>query len=355
MTEDGASGATLIGSERPLQEAFDVALLDLDGVVYRGAQDVPHAADAVATAREVGMGTMFVTNNAARSPQTVARHLTDLAVPTGPEEVTTAAQAAAALVASEADAQTRVLAIGGDGLREALLAEGLTVVDSAREAPTVVVQGFAPTLGWSDLAEAVYAINGGATFIASNTDATLPTERGMAPGNGSLVAAVVHATGVRPRSTGKPQPEIFQQAAERSGARRPLVVGDRLNTDLAGALAAGFPGLHVLTGVDGINEVLRAAPCERPNFLARDLRGLAEAHPQPLRTGSMWTCRGAIALVRDGRVMLHRGEAELAFGDTRVSMDEFRAGAAAAWDASDASGTDTVLIQDERPVQLISD
>ncbi|SED90334.1 HAD-IIA family hydrolase [Ruania alba] len=347
--------ATLSGSDRSLQEAFDVALLDLDGVVYRGAHGVPHAAQAVDSAREGGMRTMFVTNNAARSPQTVARHLTDLAIPTGPEEVTTAAQAAAALVASEADADTRVLVIGGDGLREAVLAEGLDVVETAADAPTIVVQGFAPTLGWPDLAEAVYAISAGADFVASNIDATLPTERGMAPGNGSLVAAVVHATGVQPRSTGKPQPEIFHQAAERSGARQPLVVGDRLNTDLAGARAAGYPGLHVLTGVDGIDEVLRARPGERPEFLARDLRGLAESHPQPFRDGELWRCRDASVSIREGQVVLHRDGAELLLGETSVRMDEFRAAAAAAWDASDTAGVDTVLSTPDQPAQLASD
>ncbi|UFU04292.1 HAD-IIA family hydrolase [Ruania suaedae] len=334
---------TLLGCERPLQEEYDVALLDLDGVVYRGAHGVEHAPEAIAAARAAGMRSMFVTNNAARSPQTVARHLTDLSVPTGPEEVTTAAQAAAALVAGEADESTRVLAIGGDGLREALLEQGLTVVDSAADAPTVVVQGFAPSLGWADLAEAVYAITAGASHIASNIDATLPTERGMAPGNGSLVAAVVHATGVQPRSTGKPQPEIFQQAASRAGGRHPLVVGDRLNTDLAGARAAGFAGLHVLTGVDGIGEVLCASPGERPSYLAADLRGLAHAHPQPQRQGEAWVCGEARAVVRSRELTLERAGGAVAFGAQPVTLDEFRAAAAAAWDASDAAGVATIL------------
>ncbi|QOR72217.1 HAD-IIA family hydrolase [Ruania alkalisoli] len=337
------SAATLIGCDRPLQEEYDVALLDLDGVVYRGADGVPHAASAIDQARAAGLRSMFVTNNAARSPQTVARHLTDLGIPTGPEEVTTAAQAAAALVASEADEDTRVLAIGGDGLREALLDLGLTVVDTAADAPTVVVQGFAPTLGWPDLAEAVYAIGAGATHIASNVDATLPTERGMAPGNGSLVAAVVHATGVQPRSTGKPQPEIFQQAASRAGGRHPIVVGDRLNTDLAGARAACYPGLHVLTGVDGMAEVLKARPEYRPSYLAADLRGLAQAHPEPRAEDDVWVCGQARASVRDGTVVFDRPDGPVSLGVTPISIDEFRAAAAAAWAASDAAGVATVL------------
>ncbi|WP_163542205.1 HAD-IIA family hydrolase [Occultella kanbiaonis] len=360
------TGATLLGSSGPLQNAYDVALLDLDGVVYRGALGVPHAPEAVIGARAAGMRVMYVTNNAARAPQTVADHLTELDIPTGADEVTTAAQAAAALVASEADATTRVLTIGGDGLRQAMLAEGLTVVASADDAPTVVVQGFAPTLGWTDLAEAVYAIRAGADYIASNLDATLPTDRGMAPGNGSLVAAVVHATGVTPRSTGKPQASIFRQAARRSDAERPLVVGDRLDTDIAGARAAGYPGLHVLTGVDQITEVLRAVPGERPTFLAADLRGLAQAHPEPQWREGAWTSGTAAARVDDATLILTRpgGELTLTAGSdpTTVSLDEFRAAAAAAWAASDAvgtvgtAGTDTsVLPADFPPLRLASE
>ncbi|TDE90285.1 HAD-IIA family hydrolase [Occultella glacieicola] len=362
------TGATLLGSDEPLQTAYDVALLDLDGVVYRGAFGVAGAPEAVTAARAAGMRVMYVTNNAARAPQTVADHLTELEIPTSAQEVTTAAQAAAALVASEAHPGTRVLTIGGEGLRLAMAAEGLTVVDSADDAPTIVVQGFAPTLGWRDLAEAVYAIRAGADYIASNLDATLPTDRGMAPGNGALVAAVVHATGVTPRSTGKPQASIFHQAARRSEARNPLVVGDRLNTDIAGARAAGYPSLHVLTGVDQITDVLRAVPGERPTFLAADLAGLARTHPLPEWHGGAWTCGTAAARVEGTTLVLTRTDGEVALGGgsdpTEVSLDEFRAATAAAWTATDAVGPDhprsgdaggSVLPADFPPLRLASE
>ena len=334
--------------ERTPATVFDVALLDLDGVVYRGSNAVPHASQAIAAARAAGLGVMYVTNNANRPPEAVADHLVELGIPTTPSEVTTAAQAAASLVAQDYPAGTRVLVVGGDGLRQAVTAEGLTVVPSADDGPAVVVQGFAPSVGWADLTEALLAISAGAEHIASNLDATLPVERGMAIGNGSLVAAVVNATGRVPRSSGKPQPAIFHQAARRSGATTPLVVGDRLDTDLQGARAAGFPGLHVLTGVDGAAELLACIPAQRPDLLALDLRGLLVPHPAVTQDGDWWTCRGAAARIdnHDGAVAVtlasEQGIRSLADGD-ELDLDELRAACAAAWSASDEAGVGSVL------------
>lgn len=338
----------LRSSTGPLMADYDCALLDLDGVVYRGEHAVPHAVDAIASIRKLGLRTMFVTNNASRSPHTVANHLTELGVPTGAEEVTTAAMAAAALIAAESSPQTRVLVVGGPGLREAVTAEGLTVVDSADDAPTVVVQGFDPSVSWPDLAEAVYAIAAGAQHIASNLDVTLPTARGFGPGNGALVAAVVAATGVQPRSTGKPQPEIFLQAARQAAGRAPLVIGDRLNTDLAGARAADLPGLHVLTGVDGAAELIRAVPADRPSYVSADLRGLGDVHPAVVQDGAWWTCGTAAATIRDGGLVWRTDNGELVAGGGEgralaLDMDQVRAGAAAAWAASDRAGVPSIL------------
>lgn len=338
----------LIGLDSPPAETFDVALLDLDGVVYRGADGIPFAAEAIAAARGVGMGMMYVTNNANRPPQTVATHLTELGIPTTPDDVTTAAHAAARLIASEHPPGTRVLVVGGDGLREAVTAEGLRPVASADEVPAVVVQGFAPTVGWAELTEALLAVTAGAEHIASNLDATLPLERGTAIGNGSLVAAVVNATGVQPRSSGKPEPAIFEQAAARAGARRPVAVGDRLDTDLAGARAAGYPGMHVLTGVDGAAELLRCPAPLRPSLLAHDLRGLLVPHPAVVRDGDWWRCRDAAARV-DGpagaaTVTLRDGDGERHIDSgADLDLDELRAGCAASWEASDSAGVVTLL------------
>lgn len=348
MTADAQVPGPFLECAEPPATTFDVALLDLDGVVYRGPHAVPHAPEAIAASRQAGMSVMYVTNNANRPPETVADHLVELGIPTTATEVTTAAQAAASLVAQDYPSGTRVLVVGGDGLRQAVTAEGMTVVTSADDRPAVVVQGFAPTVGWADLTEALLAISAGAEHIASNLDATLPLERGMAIGNGSLVAAVVHATGRAPRSSGKPQPEIFHQAARRAGATAPVVVGDRLDTDLQGARAAGYPGMHVLTGVDGAAALLACAPSQRPTLLALDLRGLLVPHPLVCRDGDWWTCRDAAARVEsrgDTRAIVlatEHGTRDLDEG-AEIDLDELRAACAAAWAASDEAGLATVL------------
>lgn len=337
----------LKATDQSLATAFDVALLDLDGVLYRGPEPVNHAAGALDSAQREGMAAFYVTNNASRTPQMVADHLLELGIAAESGQIITAAQAGAQLVLDTIGRQARVLAIGGTGLRVALETLGLTTVTSADDAPDVVVQGFDKQLGWADLAEATFAIKWGAQYIATNLDSTLPTERGTTLGNGSLIAAVVHATGVSPRSAGKPAPGIFEQAQQRSNAQRPLVVGDRLDTDLAGARAAGFAGLHVLTGVDGPAELLRARAGERPTYLGADLRTLAETHPAVSATPAGGVqCRAARARATNGTVTLVRADKEVDLaqrGSISISMDELRAACVAAWHASDAAGVDTIL------------
>ncbi|WP_230977547.1 HAD-IIA family hydrolase [Georgenia yuyongxinii] len=337
----------LLASAEPLATAYDVALMDLDGVCYRGAEPVDHADAAVEEARRLGLRMMFVTNNAAREPQTVADQLTSLGIPTSPDEVMTSSQAAAAILAAELPTGSVVLPIGGAGLRAALTEAGFTLATGAQDAPVAVVQGFSPDLGWGELTEAAYAINAGARYVATNLDATLPTERGMAVGNGSLVAAVTNATGVLPISAGKPEPEIFRQATRRSAGSRPIAVGDRLNTDIAGARAAGIPSVHVLTGVSDARDVVLAAPHERPSYLAVDLRGLVEPHPVPSRDGAWWRCGAAAARVSGAEphleIRLGDREVPLEPGEpVTVSLDTWRCLAAAAWEAADDGAPLTV-------------
>ncbi|WP_446719683.1 HAD-IIA family hydrolase [Isoptericola sp. F-RaC21] len=320
--------ATLSGSAVPLAAAHDLALVDLDGVAYKGHLPIPHAADSLTAARSGGLRLVFVTNNASREPQEVADQLTGLDIPTAADEVLTAAQACAALLRTRLDPGARVLVVGGAGLRTAVAEAGLTVVDSADDAPDAVAQGYAAGLAWGDLAEAAYAVAGGAWHVASNLDLSLPTARGFAPGNGALVGAVVAATGVRPDSAGKPSPAMYRLAVDRAGAERPLVIGDRLDTDLGGARAGGYPGLHVLTGVSTARDAVLAEPGLRPDFLGRDLRALLEPHPRPEPAGDgWWTCEGRGARVLDGALELDR--------EGPVGIDVVRAACAAAWDAAD--------------------
>ena len=328
----------LLSSDGPLAQAFDLALVDLDGVAYKGPEAIPHASESLVAARDGGMGLVFVTNNASREPESVADQLTGLGIAAEPGEVMTAAQAAAAVLAERLQPGDRVLVVGGAGLVTAVTAVGLEVVRSADDAPVAVVQGFAPEVGWADLAEAAYAIQRGAWYVASNRDLTLPLARGLAPGNGSLVNVVVTATGVEPVSAGKPEPTMFQLAVERAGARRPLVIGDRLDTDLAGARAAEVPGLHVLTGVSSARDAVLAVPGERPSFLGADLRSLHRVHAAPTRDGDeWWRCGSSGARVLDGALELEdaHGRVSGAAASLGVEMDLVRAACAAVWDAAD--------------------
>ena len=194
----------LISCDVPLAERYDLALVDLDGVAYRGHEPIENAAEGLTGARDRGMRLVFVTNNASREPESVADQLTSLRIPTQPAEVMTAAQAAAALLGTRLEPGAKVLVVGGAGLVTAVRAAGLTVVSSADDEPVAVAQGFSPELGWAQLAEAAYAVERGAWHVASNLDLSLPTARGIAPGNGSLVGAVRNATGITPESAGKP-------------------------------------------------------------------------------------------------------------------------------------------------------
>ena len=317
----------LLACDEPIAAHYDLALVDLDGVAYRGHDPIDRAAEGLAGARSSGMRLVFVTNNASREPQAVADQLSALDIPTRADEVMTAAQAAAELLATRVPTGAAVLVVGGAGLHTAVAAKGYRVVGSADDAPVAVVQGFAPELGWAQLAEAAYAVSAGAWHVASNLDLSLPTARGFAPGNGALVGAVRSATGIEPASAGKPSPTMYRLAVERAGAGRPLVVGDRLDTDLAGARAGGIPGLHVLTGVSTARDAVLAVPGERPHYLGADLLALLAPHPEPVLEGGWWTCRGAVARVVAGGLELGGASAD--------PVDAVRAACAAVWDAVD--------------------
>lgn len=311
--------AGLIGSPSPLS-GYDLLLFDLDGVVYIGPQAVPGAPEAVERAHAAGVRCTFVTNNASRRPGTVARHLRDLGIDAADDDVVTSAQAGAALLARRLPSGANVLVVGGDGLTWALEQAGLKPVTSMDDEPQAVIQGFAPEVGWRQLAEASYAITAGLPWVATNRDLTVPTPRGRAPGNGSLVNVLADVTGRQPENAGKPEPTLFREAVQRCRGTRPLVVGDRLDTDLEGARAAGIDGLLVLTGVHRARELLVAQPPERPHLIARDLHGLDVPHPGPVRTDGGWQVGGAT--VSDRFEVLSPGD---------DALDVLRAACCAAW------------------------
>lgn len=290
-----ARGQGLGSCDAPLCAAYDVALYDLDGVLYLASQAVEHAAEAVAAATAAGMRAAYVTNNASRRPAVVAAHLTELGMPARAEDVVTSAQVAARRLAEQLPPGAPVLVLGTEGLVQEVAEVGLRPVRSADERPVGVVQGLAPETAWTDLAEAAVAINAGALWVAGNVDSTYPTPRGNLPGNGAMVAALELATGRSPEVTGKPQPTLQQESATRLGARRPLVVGDRLDSDVLGAVRAGFDSLLVLTGVVDRAQLLAAPPGSRPTYVAADLRALLRPQPPVVLTGDRARCGEAVA------------------------------------------------------------
>jgi HAD superfamily hydrolase (TIGR01450 family) len=264
----------------PLVADYTAVVCDLDGVVYRGQDPVPHAVESI-SALEVPV--LFATNNASRPAAEVAERLRRMGLRCEPDQVATSAQAAAWLLSRELAPATRVLAVGGEGVPDALREVGLVPVSPGAEGGqgvSAVAQGYGRTVTADDLAAAAYAVESGARWYATNTDATLPTERGLAPGNGSLVAAVATAAGRGPDVVaGKPESPLYELCAQRLGITvdRVLAVGDRLDTDIAGAVAAGMSSLLVLTGVDDLESLLDAPGPQRPTYVAADLRALHRA------------------------------------------------------------------------------
>ena len=319
----------LKGCAEPLSSHYDVALLDLDGVVYLGGNAIPGAAEALGKAAAGGMRLAYVTNNAFRTPSTIAAQLTGLGVQASPADIVTSAQAAARLLAERLPAGSAVLVIGGSGLRIAVRERGLRPVTVAAAKPAAVVQGYAPDVDYARLAEGTLAVLAGALFVSSNMDPTLPTPRGRQPGNGSMCQVIENATGVKPLVAGKPEPPLHAESVQRTGARRPLVVGDRLDTDIEGACRVGADSLLVLTGVSTPADVLLAPPGLRPSYLAENLTGLLSPHPAVTAADGGYRCAGWTARRADG------GRLELAGAGDR--MDGLRALAATAWSAPSVS------------------
>lgn len=287
-------------SSMTLSSLFDALLLDLDGTVWAGELALPGSVESIVASQ---LPALYITNNASRGPADVAAKLRAAGLDASPEDVVTSAQAAVSLVSQNLNAGDPILVVGAPSFKDLVREAGFRVVESADEKPVAVLQGHNPETGWAQLSEAALAIANGARYVVSNLDTTLPSERGLLVGNGSMVAAVTSATGVVPTSAGKPEPAMFLQAAQRAGAKRPLAVGDRLDTDIAGAVAAGIPALHVLTGVSGPLALLEAPREFRPTFIADGMAALGH-EPQSLRPHA----QGGFSARVDGHdIILSRG------------------------------------------------
>jgi HAD superfamily hydrolase (TIGR01450 family) len=322
----------LRASSGPLVSSYDLVMLDLDGVVYRGEHAVPHAIEIIADIQARNIKLTFLTNNASRTAPEVAEQIRGFGLEVDDADVVTAGEAIARIVAESVPQGSAVLVVGGPGLTVPLEHWGLRCVSSADDDPVAVVQGFHPDVGWRNLAEASYAIQAGVRWFVSNLDQTFPSARGTAPGNGALVEAVRRATGAEPVAVaGKPAHGLFQEALRRTGATHPLMVGDRIDTDVFGALNAGIDALHVLTGISDLDELTCLPPEHRPHFVAPDLRSLLQEHPEVVIDGTQAACGPAIAAANDeDEVILSAGEPG--------SLEAVRAVVAAAWIHLDETG-----------------
>ena len=314
-------GRHLGASPAPLAQAYDLAMLDLDGVVYIGGEAVPGAAHHLEAARAAGQRLAFVTNNASRPPEDVATHLRELGVEASTSDVVTSAQAAARVLRERFGPGAAVALLGGRGLEAALRAEELVPV-AVGEPAIALVSGYGPNVLWREVMRAAVLVSDGLPWVASNTDLTIPTAYGTAPGHGVLVGALRDFSGVQPEVAGKPERPLLDETVRRMGGRRPLMVGDRLDTDIDGAVNAGYDSLLVMTGVTDLEQLVAVPAGHRPTYVAPDLGGLLEAHPAPTSTDDGVELGGWRVSIGDGHVKVD--------GDGSTG-DWWRALAAAAW------------------------
>lgn len=335
----------MTGHGARLVDEYDVAMLDLDGVVYIGGAAVSGAAEAISAVRAAGMQVSFITNNASRSTSATARHLEELGIAAAADEVVNSAQAASHVLLERFGAGAHVAVLGADGLRVALDEVGLVPVPVDAEAGALV-SGYGPGVPWRDIMRAATRVRDGLPWIACNTDATIPAPYGVAPGHGVLVDLIRRFSEVDPVVAGKPARPLLEETIRRTGASRPLMVGDRLDTDIAGAVNVGIDSLLVMTGVTGLQELVTAAPKERPTFISVDLSGLlVEMTPVETSNGRSTVGGWTAVAARDG---------SLAVTGSGSQDDWWRALAASAWWLLDTTGSPADASRIVAPEQVAS-
>ena len=251
-----------------LLERYDAFLFDLDGVLYRGDRPIPGAPDALAAIRAAGRGIAFMTNNSATPPDEVAGRLRGMGIPASAPEVATSAAPTARMLADRGCRSAFV--IGEAGIRLALTDARIEVRTGDPAEVDAVVVGLDRTADYTALRRASVLVDRGAAFVGTNADASFPAADGMRwPGAGALIAAIATTTGAVAEIVGKPNAPLYLDALERAGGTVPLVIGDRLDTDIAGAAALGWDSLLVLTGI-ARREDLDGSPL-RPTLVSEDL------------------------------------------------------------------------------------
>ena len=320
--------------EASLARAYDLLMFDLDGVVYVDGHAVEHAAASISHARDAGAHVAFITNNAARTPQDVAAHLRELGVAADPGDVVTSAQAAARLLVDVHGVAAPIAVLGARGLVEALREAGLEPVEVGDPRAVAVVSGYAPDLRWRVIMRAATLIRNGLPWIATNTDLTLPTDDGPAPGHGTLVRLISDFAEVRPEVAGKPRRPLLDETRRRVSGECPLMIGDRLDTDIAGAAEAGTDSLLVMTGVSSVADLVSAGSDERPTWIGHDLTALSRPGVRAMRDDGPWTAGHWRASVRRGRLVVE-GE-----GEDGAELDAWwTALSAAGWEHLDKAGS----------------
>jgi HAD superfamily hydrolase (TIGR01450 family) len=291
--------------------------------------------ESIASIRNLGIKVGYITNNSSRKPETIAQQLRGFGLELSEEEVISSAQAGVELLATMIPAGSKVLVVGGEGLRSKVLEAGFELVSSSEDGPAAVIQGFAPEVGWKDLAEASYSIQRGAKWVATNQDWTIPREKGLAPGNGTLVSAVHTAVGQLPVVAGKPERAIFETAMREFQAENAIYVGDRLDTDVVGANKAGLGSALVMTGVTTRKELLAARSDSRPKYILGTLKDLLSPYREPVKTKRGYK-------LGDSEVELLGEKVVVSFGDPK-SLDALKAACLTIW----SSGTPIHLLDVE--------
>lgn len=310
---------------KSLVSGFDAVLADLDGVIYEGGKAIAHAVESINRLLGGGIKVGYVTNNSSRKPETIAEQISGFGIQVSPDDVVSSGQTGVELLSTLVPAGAKVLVVGGEGLRTYTQAGGFVLVNDSTDLPDAVIQGFSPDVGWKQLSEAAYSIQNGAKWVATNQDWTIPQERGIAPGNGTLVSAVHTAVGQLPLVAGKPEVAIFETAKRRFGLQKPLFVGDRLDTDVLGANRSGMASALVLTGICTPKDLLAAKKEERPLYILEDLQGLFEEYVQPKQTKYGFKLRDAEVALLDRKVRVIHGAPR--------SIDVLRCAAAVIWNA----------------------
>lgn len=319
VAQEAAVAASLISQ-------YDTLLADLDGVVYEGTNAIEGAVEAINRVVAAGIPVGYVTNNSSRRPETIAEQLAGFGIVCKPDDVISSGQTGVELLATMIEPGSRVLVVGGEGLRKRVTDAGFELVESSNDSPAAVIQGFAPDVAWKHLAEAAFSIQNGAKWVATNQDWTLPQERGLAPGNGTLVSAVHTAVGILPIVAGKPEPAIFKTATDHFASKSSLFVGDRIDTDIVGSNRAGIDSALVLTGVSTRKELLGIKPEGRPTFVLANLGELHKPYDAPKATKRGYSCGGVT-------VELLAGKVRVIDGDPR-SLEALKAACAVIWNST---------------------